>query len=86
MANLTCAPYGGVVHYTTGAAGHPFSMEPVLPSTYMDHSILHEWGYSVFDAPNATAMHLGWYCNHNNTLCDSKWIYHSPAAAAPLRQ
>jgi acid phosphatase type 7 len=77
MANLTCVSKGGIVHYTTGAAGS--SLDAVdaccYNNSYIERTILGEYGYSVISAPNASALHLAWYFNSNNSLGDEAWVF-----------
>ena len=74
IANLTRVPTGGIVHYTTGAAGAGLDVVDLYPSTYIEKTILGKWGYSVLTAPNATALRLQFYENEGNTVADDVWI------------
>jgi len=74
MANLTCVEEGGVVHYTTGAAGASLDEVALYPSSYIEKTILGKWGYSVVDAPNATAMRLTFFDNADDAVGDDVWI------------
>lgn len=77
MANLTCVAPGdgpGIVHYTSGAAGAWLDSTTLYPSTYIDTTILGQYGYSVAHAPNASALRLTFFLNQDNTVGDDVWI------------
>ncbi len=77
MANLTCIPTGGIVHYTTGAAGSNLDNASACcyASSYIERTILGEFGYSVVHAPNASSLRLAFYYNRNGSLGDEAWLY-----------
>ena len=60
--NLTCVDSGGILHYTTGAAGASLDDITVYPSNYIEKTILGRYGYSIVTT-NATSMTLQFYAN-----------------------
>lgn len=75
MASLHCVDKGGIVHYTTGAAGSNLDARDACctNSTFIERTILGEYGYSVLSA-NSTALHLAWFFNINGTVGDETWL------------
>ena len=69
MAALECVPTGGIVHYTTGAAGAGLDVVGLYPSTYIEKTILGKWGYSVLEA-NATTLMLSFHDNADDAVLD----------------
>ena len=69
--NLTCVASGagGIVHYTTGAAGAGLDATGLYPSTYIERTILDVWGYSVMEA-NATTLTLTFHDNKDDAVAD----------------
>ena len=75
MANLTCVSDGGIVHYTTGAAGQSLDSISLYPSQYIEKTILGRYGYSILTAPNATSLNLQFFANDDNEPADDVWIH-----------
>lgn len=77
MANLQCVAKGGIVHYTTGAAGAGLDGGDACcyNSSYIDRTILQTYGYSIVSAPNASAMSLTFFANVNDSAIDQVWLY-----------
>ena len=75
VANLTCVKTGGIVHYTTGAAGASLDAVTLYPSDYIENTILGVYGYSVVSAPNASALRLSFFANEDDSIRDDVWIY-----------
>ena len=75
MAALQCVPKGGIVHYTTGAAGSNLDASDACcaNTTYIERTITGAYGFSVLTA-NASALRLAWYFNDNGTLGDDAWL------------
>ena len=70
MAKDACVASGGVVHYTTGAAGQSLDHAPLYPGhAYVEKYDGDNYGYSVIDV-NATAMRLQWFWNTDDSLQD----------------
>lgn len=69
VANLECVKEGGIVHYTTGAAGASLDAVSLIPSNYIDKTILGSYGYSILTA-NATTLTLTFYRNHDDAVLD----------------
>ena len=82
-ANYTCVKGGpgnggdesGIVHYTSGAAGQGLDEVGLYDDPVIEHTILGEFGYSIVEAPNATALRLTFYRNADNSIADDVWIY-----------
>lgn len=74
MANLTCVQSGGIVHYTTGAAGASLDAVSLYPSNYIETTILGRFGYSLVSAPNASALQLVFHANDDDSVLDEVWI------------
>lgn len=82
LVNGTCVTQAqgdgprGIVHYTTGAAGMSLDDPAGLyPSTYVDKYIQGRYGYSVVTIANATALHLEFHDNEDDSVTDDAWIY-----------
>ena len=69
MAHLECVANGGIVHYTTGAAGASLDAVDLYPSSYIEKTILGKYGYSVLEA-NATTLTLSFHENAGDTVLD----------------
>ncbi len=85
-ASYSCVPGGpgngansGIVHYTSGAAGAGLDEVGLYDDPVVEKTILGSWGYSVVEAPNATAMRLTFYRNVDNAVEDDVWIYKTAA-------
>ena len=77
MASLKCVAPGagaGIVHYTTGAAGASLDEVGLYPSTYIEKTILGKYGYSVFSAPNASALRMTFFDNADDSVGDDVWL------------
>lgn len=74
LSNLTCVDQGGIVHYTTGAAGASLDAAGLYPSAYVVKTIEGQYGYTLAHAPNATALRLTFYQNADNSVGDDVWI------------
>jgi acid phosphatase type 7 len=78
LSNMTCVPDAsapGIVHYTTGAAGASLDATTLYPSSYVERTVLGQYGYSVVHAPNATALRLTFFLNADNSVGDDVWLY-----------
>ncbi len=75
--NYSCVagPHGGIVHYTSGAAGASLDDVGLYDDPVIEKSILQVFGYSVLHAPNASALRLQFFANVNNSVLDDKWLY-----------
>ena len=80
-ADYTCVKHGpghgadsGVVHYTSGAAGASLDEVGLYDDPVIDKTILGEYGYTIVDAPNATAMRLTFFRNSDNAVLDDVWL------------
>lgn len=69
VANLECVKSGGIVHYTTGAAGASLDQVSLIPSTYIENTILGTFGYSIM-AANQTTLSLTFYRNDDDAVLD----------------
>jgi len=74
MANLTCVSSGGIVHYTSGAAGAGLDTASVYNSTFIERTIEGRYGFSIIDAPNATALGLQFITNNDGVVTDEVWL------------
>ena len=76
-ANYTCVGSGagnGIVHLTTGAAGALLGHADLYPDPVIEKTILGSFGYSIADAPNATALRLTFFRNSDNSILDDVWL------------
>lgn len=73
--NGTCVDAGGIVHYTTGAAGASLDEAPLYPEDWVEKYDGSHFGYSILEAANATALRMSWYWNQDNSLQDDVWLY-----------
>ena len=75
--NYSCVegPNGGIVHYTSGAAGATLDDVGLYGDPVIEKSILGTFGYSVLHAPNASALRLQFFANKDNSLLDDAWLY-----------
>jgi len=76
-ANYTCVGSGagsGIVHYTTGAAGALLGHADLYSDPVIEKTILGSFGYSVAEAPNATALRLTFFKNQDNSILDDVWL------------
>jgi len=77
-ANYTCVDglsNGGIIHYTSGAAGAGLDEVGLYKDPVIEKTILGTWGYSVIHSPNASALHLQFFANVNNSVLDDVWLY-----------
>ena len=66
---------GGIVHYTSGAAGQGLDEVGLYPDPVIEKTILGIFGYSVIHTPNSSACHLQFFANVNNSVLDDVWLY-----------
>jgi hypothetical protein len=77
VANGTCVKTGGVVHYTTGAAGASLDHAPLYPGyDYVEKYDGDHYGYSIITVANRTHMRLQWFWNQDDSLQDDVWVVH----------